>query len=124
MKRAIPILVALTLLAIPSFANAQANATFATPGDAVYCNYYGPLYCWTPNDGFSVYMSSYGRVTKTYASQNRDYVDDLAPILRFGYYWKEGHGRFRCTSLSTGLTCRNARGHGWHLGRYVGYRIF
>jgi hypothetical protein len=34
------------------------------------------------------------------------------------------HGRFVCNSRSSGLTCQNARGHGWWLGRYVGYRVF
>jgi hypothetical protein len=115
--------VALTL-ALASDAYAQADATFGTPGDAVYCNYYGPLYCWTPNDGFSVYMTSYGRASKRYVKGNRDYVDDFAPILRFGHFWRDGRGRFRCDSRKSGLTCRNARGHGWWLGRYVGYRLF
>src|SRR5690348_13170571 len=118
MRRALLALLTLALMAlVPASANAQADATFATPGDAVYCNFYGPLYCWTPNDGFSVYMTSYGRVTKRYARENRNYVDNFAPVLRFGYRWRDGRGRFRCTSTRNGLTCRNARGHGWWLGR-------
>lgn len=37
-----------------------------------------------------------------------------------------GSGRlvFRCVSRRTGLTCTNARGHGWWIGRYHGYRLF
>jgi hypothetical protein len=123
-RKLIIITVTMASLAGASVAQAQAEATFGTPGDAVYCNYYGPLYCWTPNDGFSVYMTSYGRVHKTYSRANRDYVDDFAPLLRFGHSWRDRHGRFVCKSRSTGLTCTNARGHGWWLGRYVGYRVF
>jgi hypothetical protein len=123
MRKAVFMVTALAL-ALPSAARAQADATFGTPGDAVYCNYYGPLYCWTPNDGFSVYTTAYGRVKKRYARENHDYVDNRAPLLRFGYRWRDGRGRFSCVSRSTGLTCRNARGHGWWLGRYVGYRTF
>src|SRR4051812_1129352 len=104
MRKVILTITALIALGVPATASAQANATFATPGDAVYCNYYGPLYCWTPNDGFSVYMTSYGRVTKPYARENRNYVDDFAPVLRFGHRWRDGRGRFTCVSRSTGLT--------------------
>jgi hypothetical protein len=38
-----------------------------------------------------------------------------ARVLRYGTTWRRGG--FRCTSRTTGLTCRNASGHGWFLSR-------
>jgi hypothetical protein len=77
-------LTAVVVAAVPATANAQAEATFGTPGDAVECNWYGSgLICWTPNDGFTVSMSSYGRVSKSYRRDHRGYITD-PPLLRFG----------------------------------------
>jgi hypothetical protein len=48
-------------------------------------------------------------------------------MLRFGNRWTEWQAlrlQYTCTSLRTGLTCKNRSGHGWWLGRYKGYRIF
>jgi hypothetical protein len=121
------VIAVVTSLAGATAASAQeGDATFGTPGDAVYCNSSGSyLGCWTPNDGFSVWMTSYGRVHKSYSKANRDFIPYTTRYdLRFGRRWRDGHGRFVCNSRSSGLTCQNARGHGWWLGRYVGYRVF
>lgn len=118
------VLVAALLGVISAPAHA-AGANFVTPGLAAYCTtdeYTGShLVCWTPNDGFTTHMTSYGRSTKWYDVDNRDYYTH-ARVLRFGRTWI-GNG-FACTSRSSGLTCVNRRGHGWWLGRYVGYRMF
>jgi hypothetical protein len=57
-------------------------------------------------------------------------------LLRFGETWwgnrrgEEGRGSgkgrvlFRCTSRTSGLTCRSISGHGFWLGRVRGHRIF
>ncbi len=89
-----------------------------------------PLYCWTPNDGFTVSMYPGGRVRKTYSSHNKGYRDVhfARRHLAFGKHWGfrivyVGYV-YRCTSRMTGLTCRNQAGHGWWIGRYRGYRIF
>ena len=101
---------------------AQEGAVFRTPGEAAYCNDYSGLICWTPNDGFTVHMTKRGRAHKSYRKDHRGYVDNLAPVLRFGQ--KKRLGGFVCKSRASGLTCTNRRGHGWRLGRYVGYRLF
>lgn len=104
-------------------ATAQEGAEFRTPGEAAYCNAYsGDLICWTPNDGFTVWMSNTGRAHKKYRKDHRGYEDNRAPVLRFGK--SKRWGGYVCKSRSTGLTCANRRGHGWWLGRYVGYRVF
>lgn len=102
-------------------------ALFATPGEAAYCIWglVGPpsqFVCWTPNDGFTVQMTTRGRPRKYYDRFARGDIDRHAPILRFGQ--KRRFGGIVCSSRSTGLTCTNRRRHGWHLGRYVGYRLF
>jgi hypothetical protein len=103
-------------------------AAFRTPGEAAYCGLPEGdvgrlrLICWTPNDGFTVDMTVRGRPHKAYRSGNRGLVQNLAPVLRFGQTRR--YGSFVCTSRSSGLTCTNRRGHGWWLGRYVGYKLF
>ena len=125
-------------------------ANFHTPGKAAYCQvvpditggdggpgYVPPLECWTPNDGFSARLTAVGgRPAHGYWSWNKR-LYSRSPQLAFGHSWwsnsesrdgfdTRGSGRihFRCTSRATGLTCRNARGHGFWFGRFRGYRIF
>ena len=108
--------------AVPS-AHAQEGAVFRTPGEAAYCNdYSGELICWTPNDGFTVHMTPRGRPHKSYRKDHIGYLDNPAPVLRFGHTRRLGS--YVCKSRSTGLSCTNRRGHGWQLRRYVGYRLY
>ena len=112
-----------SLLTSAPSALAQEGAVFRTPGEAAYCNdYSGELICWTPNDGFTVHMTVRGLSHKSYRKDHRGYVDNSAPVLRFGQTRRLGS--FVCKSRLTGLDCTNRRGHGWHLGRYVGYRLY
>ena len=129
MKRIITVVALVAALAAPVAAQAALDdgAVFRTPGKAAYCNYgldLPPLTvgCWTPNDGFTVYMSMRGRPYKYYEHWNRGHVDNSAPLLRFGRATRLAG--VVCVSRSTGLTCVNQRGHGWWLGRYIGYRLF
>lgn len=86
--------------------------------------------CWTPNDGFWVGMGQESRVRKGYSDEMRNYTPKRNsfgrswPVLRFGKRWSNEAGGWSCVSRSTGLTCKNRRGHGWWLGRFFGYRIF
>jgi hypothetical protein len=127
MRKTIITLAALAVTAaVPASASA-AGANFVTPGAAAYCatdedsgDY---LVCWTPNDGFTVGMYWAGRSGKRYERANRHYRTHAGRTLRFGQTWRGSNG-FTCVSTRNGLTCTNARGHGWWLGRYVGYRMF
>lgn len=129
---------------------AEASGTiggFKTPARAAYCelqrvfaDYYTDpwLYCWTPNDGFSLFLGVAGRPSKGYELESKWRYDASPPLrlLRFGTsYWANasyrqgvgvGTGRvlFRCQSRSSGLMCENRGGHGFWLGRFRGYRIF
>lgn len=113
-----------------SAGTAHAVVDFKTPRNAVYCasdHFKGTTFtCWTPNDGFTVRMSTNGRVTKRYDADNRGNHDRYyGRILRYGQVGRFGADRrFRCVSRSSGLTCTNRRGHGWWLGVFVGYRVF
>lgn len=48
--------------------------------------------------------------------------NERAPVLRYGHTIRLGNG-LKCTSRRTGLTCRNAGGHGFTLSRAV-IRLF
>jgi hypothetical protein len=131
MRVLIAIMIALGVLVSPSDASA---VDFRTPGKAAYCDYVpvgevieggvpnpkASLQCWTPNDGFWTYMTRASVVKQGYSEQFQGYPP--AGVLRFGHKWRVGG--FTCNSRRTGLTCKNRHGHGWWLGRYVGYRVF
>lgn len=119
-----------------------------------YTDYAGPindnakLFCWTPNDGWWASIGSYGRRARTGTydtfpriAHGMTKLKGYAPrarLLRFGQRWSlrcsdpgdfktcrgSGMTAFTCTSARTGLTCRNAAGHGFWIGRYRGYRLF
>jgi hypothetical protein len=125
------------------------ESNFHTPGQLAYCYLRGPfeyerafppyLTCWTPKNGYTATMTARGRPTRStqttkYPKGYRGYRPFAIRALRFGQRWwgvtwgREGVGRggskvnFRCTSHSTGLTCKNRAGHGFWLGRPSGYR--
>lgn len=126
--------IAVTLVAavlVPAQAFAIA-IYFGTPNNAVYCGM-GPdsphkrsqeyIHCFTPNDGFDVWMSRSGRPTASYVRAERGQYVQPYKRLAFGQSVSLLPG-FKCTSRATGLTCVNAQGHGWWLGRFKGYRLF
>lgn len=107
-------------------ASGQWTSYWKTPGEAAYCRVlYGPVHliCWTPNDGFTINLSTTRAPTHFYWGGHKDFYRDV-PLLGFGYYWTWGGATFRCDSNSNGLTCRNAASHGFWLGRYHGYRTW
>lgn len=135
MKRALIIGILCISLLAPITATAGQEpggsyANFRTPDGAAYCGYNeanARYACWTPNDGFEVWMSN-GRARKVYNSYLRDFAPK-AHTLKFGQtrVWPPSvyvKNEMRCTSRRSGLTCKNPRGHGWWLGRYRGYRLF
>ena len=67
-------------------------------------------------------MRRKGAASKRYEPDLKGFHDVVGVRLSFGETWRSGG--FRCTSRRSGLTCTNRRGHGWWLGRYVGYRLF
>jgi hypothetical protein len=125
-------------------ASASARPDFRTPTQAAYCDLLpgwhanggveggfingedaddAAIGCWTPNDGFVVRMSNTGPVLpKEYVPVLRGHTPKTHRVLRFG----QGIGMrgITCHSRGSGLTCRNRSGHGWWLGRFVGYRNF
>ena len=118
---------ALALLASPT--GALAVAAFSTPQNAAQCGLsegegQARLLCWTPNDGYTITIGPRaGRPRPgTIIASNRDYVGPVGRRLPFGRTWRSWV--YACVSRSTGLTCTNARGHGWWLGRFHGVRRF
>lgn len=145
-------------LAAPASAS-HSIASFFTPDKAAYCKWHVPLdyrvssrtllECWTPNDGFTVWMTPRGRPKSEYDPDNKwRYARSIRRMTFRQDWWgsdvglsaddygnpytvfREGTGsprgtvHFRCRSRSSGLTCTNRAGHGWWLGRFKGYRIF
>jgi hypothetical protein len=67
--------------------------------------------CDAGDYGSSLSMSASGRVRWPCVGD----ATDPGPRLGYGRSWS--FGPFRCTSRTTGLTCRNAGRHGWFLAR-------
>jgi hypothetical protein len=77
------------------------------------------LWCWTPNDGFTVALPSSGRPARVRSAESANRGNQSAyGTLGFGERWQAGP--FSCVSRKSGLTCSNAEGHGWTLPRYRG----
>lgn len=106
------------------------------------------LFCWTPNDGWWASIEWNGRRARTGTYDTLPQIvhgmtklKGYAPqarLLGFGRHWRlrcddpgafktcDGRGvtAFTCASTRNGLTCRNAAGHGFWIGRFRGYRLF
>ena len=106
------------------------------------------LRCWTPRNGLWLAIAWNGRRAEKGAATTFPQIAHgltklqgyrpPAPVLGFGYRWRlrctrpgdaatcRGRGvlAFTCASARTGLTCRNAAGHGFWLGRPRGSRVF
>jgi hypothetical protein len=145
----------ITLIAIPlavlfpaAAAAREPYANFYTPGKAVLCSmvaditgdnsaYVPWLYCWTPNDGFTVTLTARRRARASMLKTNKWHYEPGGRQLSFGQAWwmnrnsNNGWGSggvgdvlIRCVSRTTGLTCTNRARHGFWLGRFRGYRLF
>jgi hypothetical protein len=97
----------------------------------------GQLYCWTPNDGYTITMLGFpignGEGVARNTDRPRRFRSDermnRGRLLSGARYLAEGaverEGALTCVSRRSGLDCRNAAGHGWDLPRYLGLpRIF
>ena len=123
-------------------------ASFYTPGKAALCSmvvditgenptYVPWLYCWTPNDGFTVTLTASRRPHASTVKANKWHYEPGGRPLGFGKAWwmnrdsASGWGSggagdvlIRCVSRASGLTCTNRAGHGFWLGRFRGYRLY
>jgi serine/threonine protein kinase len=87
---------------------------------AAYCRAEAAtLYCWTPNDGYTIAMGD-GPPYRLRGDEagNKTAAPDSYRLLNFGE--TRSIGTFDCTSRSSGLSCRNAEGYSWSLPRYRG----
>ena len=130
MKKAPPLLAAAAALAALA-ATPAASATykpFHTPSHKVRCAYFkdsrstslrcdanyrikpiGQRRCTEGDFGASVAMSATGRA-------HGICVSDAIDTGFTAHYGRTYHlGPFTCTSRTSGLRCRNAKGHGWFL---------
>jgi hypothetical protein len=90
------------------------------------------LYCWTPNDGYTITMLGFpigngeGAVRNTDRPRRfrSDEQMNRGRLLSGARYLPdravEREGVLTCVSRRSGLHCRNAGGHGWDLPRYHG----
>jgi hypothetical protein len=77
------------------------------------------VWCWTPNDGFTLALPSTGSPTRARTAEPANRGNQPAySTLGFGERWAASG--FSCVSRKSGLTCSNADGHGWTLPRYRG----
>jgi hypothetical protein len=123
--------------------------TFFTPARRTFCKLdtniagvkpFTPyLNCWRPRDGFTVTLGPRKRPLFGTLDAHKGPLESVILrrwLLPFGATWwgnrvgeqGRGSGRgdilYRCASRTTGLTYRNAAGHGFWLGRTRGHRIF
>jgi hypothetical protein len=114
------------LLSASKFPGLLVQGGFLTPSGNIACNVgrLGPAASSPRGIACSVYSESDSRGIKTWwmrvtgraqAAHVRANAASDYPKLAYGrtYAW---HG-IRCTSASTGLTCRNSSGHGFFLSR-------
>jgi len=105
-----------------------AAARFSTPRDrgedypAAYCKTRaGSLYCWTPNDGFTIEMAD-GPADRVFDEMaNKNHAPGGYPVLAFRKTKRIGD--YTCTSRTNedgGLTCEGPSGYGWRMPRYTG----
>jgi hypothetical protein len=136
----------LLALALPAVAS-HSIMSFVTPQRAAYCKlvvsleesqpFTPELFCFTPNDGFTLTLRASGRPKhKTLRANKWWYPPNVIRVLRFGQSWwgnadgyfgaspPRGDVLYRCWSRRTGLTCRNRANHGFWLGRFKSYRTF
>lgn len=101
---------------------------FATPANAgaqypaAYCrveNSSAALYCWTPNDGYTLAMDTSRPFRRVPDDElNKGKAPDGYRTLSFGE--RSSFGDFTCTSGRKNLSCLNLSGHGFSLPRYRG----
>ncbi|HEX8121743.1 MAG TPA: hypothetical protein VF549_10820 [Solirubrobacteraceae bacterium] len=77
------------------------------------------LYCWTPNDGYTIVLPAAAAPFRVPAdeSANRGNVPGGARLLPAG--GRMSAGAFSCTNAGP-LECESRSGHGWVLPRYRG----
>jgi hypothetical protein len=112
---------------VPARVTADAPLTFNTgtsPGESVpaaYCRFETAsdgVYCWTPNDGFTLRLDSSGaRRIRSDESDNRGLTPGYT-VLPLGS--SRSNDGYTCTSRASGLTCTSPSGAGWVLPRYRG----
>lgn len=109
----------------PTSRPARRTVTFQTgtdPGEsapATFCRIKpSGLYCWTPNDGFTLFLDGSGaRRLRGDEPTNKDHVPNYSE-LSIGST-RRAYG-YTCVSATDGLTCQSRAGHGWDLPRYKG----
>jgi hypothetical protein len=133
----------------PLFA-ALGKAAYCYVDQAGFENRRPSLFCWRPRDGWGVEIASNARrahaAFHNHPPRTGEDFGDLrgyvprARVLSFGRRWLYlcanpavrttchvgGRGviAFTCVSSPAGLTCTNAAGHGWWIGRSRGHRVF
>lgn len=104
-----------------------AVAAFSTPRSsgapyrAAYCkDQSGVLYCWTPNDGYTIAMGDGAPYrVRDDENLNKAKAPAQAPLLKYGQ--SQTVGAFVCESEPATLTCRNENGYSWRMPRYKGF---
>lgn len=129
MRRLLTAVVVAAAFAAPASVGAASPAAFSTPSTNIGCVYFAPaLRCDIRNGlspkaprpaGCPSYTDWGQGLTLGPKSAGIVCAGDTAlgapNVLGYGKTWHRGS--ITCTSRTTGLTCRNARGHGFFLSR-------
>ena len=131
----------------PAFAT-PAQAAYCAVEQAGLEDSRAEIRCWNPRNGLWLTITWNGTRAEKGAATTFPHIAHgltklqgyrpAAPVLGYGRRWRlrcakpgdvatcRGRGvvAFTCTSARTGLTCRNATGHGFWFGRLRGSRVF
>jgi hypothetical protein len=127
------VLLTVTASVLPAAAPAAPQSVFYTPQWAAVCLLAGPagkpssagvLMCVRPSDGFTIAMGPRDGPRWRRERWARGFRDPSAAARRLSFGQRWAVRPWRCVSRKTGLTCSNKVGHGWWLGRYLGYKTF
>ncbi len=78
------------------------------------------VYCWTPNDGYTIVLGRDGLPQRLRGDEQRNRGRTVAGARLLAPGRTARRGAFRCTAEPVGLVCESPAGHGWVLPRYRG----
>jgi len=98
--------------------------TGTDPGEAVpatVCSMRADeVYCWTPNDGYTIVLGRQGEPRRVRADEAGNRGRVLASARRLDEGRTARRAGFSCTAEPGRLVCESPAGHGWVLPRYRG----
>lgn len=107
------------VVAAPGSVSFQTGTDAGQAVPAAYCTISSGVYCWTPNDGYTLQLGSGTPTSGQTVPSNRGRAPGGYELMIAGSS-RSANG-YTCTSEPSGLRCVNSEGHGFSLPRYKGF---